>query len=271
MGSAILTGLRRSNAINDEQLFIYDPNKNAPEGIVETENIIALSKKVDLLILAVKPPLILPLLREIKSERKLKTASFIRPQAIISVAAGISLRQLRNAFPSSLDSLTKMPFLFRAMSNTAAAVNMATTAIVKEKTTTKSVSFSKINTSIEEIFKLLGIVVELDNEDLMHAYIGIAGSGPAFAYVFAEALADGAVAEGLPRRQAQKLAASMMAGAAALLIETGGSPAVLKDAVASPAGTTIEGLIELEKHGFRAATIAAVRATSAKSRKIGKS
>ena len=105
-----------------------------------------------------------------------------------------------------------------------------------------------------------GLVEEL-NEELMDAATGVTGCGPAFAAMFVEALADGAVTCGLPRAQAIRCAAQMMKGTAELLLETGEHPGALKDRVCSPAGSTIQGVRALEKSAFRSAVTEAVIAS----------
>jgi len=113
-----------------------------------------------------------------------------------------------------------------------------------------------------------GLIDELP-EKLIDAAGTLTGCGPAFAYLFAEALADGGVACGLPRAKAQTYAAAMLRGSAAMVLETGKHPGELKDAVCSPGGTTIEGVAALERNGFRSAAIEAVRASFGKTEKLG--
>jgi pyrroline-5-carboxylate reductase len=108
-------------------------------------------------------------------------------------------------------------------------------------------------------------------EELMDAVTGMSGSGPAFVFVMIEAMADGGVAAGLPRAIAQQLAAQTVMGAAKMVLETGDHPVALKDAVASPGGTTIAGLSELEKGGFRAAVVSAVKAAAKRARELSES
>jgi pyrroline-5-carboxylate reductase len=121
----------------------------------------------------------------------------------------------------------------------------------------------------KEIFEAIGSTVFI-NEDLMDAVTGLSGSGPAYFFQFIEALADAGVRCGLSRQVAVKLAAQTCLGAAQLVLETGESPAVLKDQVTSPAGTTIEGLRVLETAGVRGALINAVIAATERSKELGK-
>ena len=102
----------------------------------------------------------------------------------------------------------------------------------------------------------------------MDAVCGVSGSSPAFVFMFIEAMADAAVAEGMPRPQAYKFAAQSVLGSAKLVLETGKHPGELKDMVCSPAGTTIEGVGVLENMGFRSAVIEAVRAAAEKSKGV---
>jgi pyrroline-5-carboxylate reductase len=105
-------------------------------------------------------------------------------------------------------------------------------------------------------------------EKLLDAVTGVSGSGPAYAFMMIEALADGGVAAGLPRDIAQRLAAQTLLGAAKMVLETGQHPGALKDAVCSPGGTTIEAVHELEKGGLRATLISAVRVASEKAARL---
>jgi pyrroline-5-carboxylate reductase len=104
----------------------------------------------------------------------------------------------------------------------------------------------------------------------MDAVTGLSGSGPAYVYLIIEALADGGVLVGMARPDAMLLAAQAVLGAAAMVLETGDHPAVLKDMVTSPGGTAIAGLAELERHGLRSALIDAVRAATVRASELGK-
>ena len=116
---------------------------------------------------------------------------------------------------------------------------------------------------------LVGLAVEVP-ERLIDSVTGLSGSGPAYVYLVIEALADGGVRMGLPRADALRLAAQTVLGAAAMVLETGEHPAVLKDMVTSPGGTTIAGLAELERQGVRFALIDAVTAATRRATELGK-
>ena len=118
---------------------------------------------------------------------------------------------------------------------------------------------------VQELFNSFG-KSEIVPESMIDAVVGVSGSSPAYVYMFIEAMADAAVADGMPRAQAYKFAAQSVYGAAKMVLETGEHPGALKDAVCSPGGTTIEAVAALEKGGFRDAVITAQRACSQKSR-----
>ena len=127
--------------------------------------------------------------------------------------------------------------------------------------------------SEEEIQQVLTLLRSFGRADVVTEPIldivgSVSGSSPAFVFLFIEALADGAVAEGMPRKQAYEFAAQAVLGSAKMVLETGKHPGELKDMVCSPAGTTIEGINVLEKEGMRSAVMDAVRACIAKTKKL---
>ncbi len=150
------------------------------------------------------------------------------------------------------------------MPNTPATIGAGITAICTG-------GYTKANhlDKARQLFTAVGEIVEV-SESLMDAVTGLSGSGPAYVAIIVEALADGGVAAGLPRAIAQKLALQTVLGTAQLLQETKMHPAELKDRVTSPGGTTIAGVAELEKAGFRSALIQAVKAATKRSQELGK-
>ena len=175
---------------------------------------------------------------------------------VVSILAGVPLSQLETAFRG-------LPVI-RTMPNTPATIGAGVTAICAG-------SYTKANhlDKAGQLFSAVGEVVEVP-ESLMDAVTGLSGSGPAYVAIMVEALADGGVAAGLPRAVAQKLALQTVLGTAQLLQETKIHPAELKDRVTSPGGTTIAGVAELEKAGFRSALIQAVKAATNRSQELGK-
>ena len=173
---------------------------------------------------------------------------------LISVLAGVSLQRLQRLFPSHR--------CVRAVPNTPALVGAGLTALAWGD----GVS-SEQRSSVMDLFSAVGEVLELP-EAKLDAFLALTSSGPAFIALVAEAMADGAVAAGLPREMAHRLSHRTLAGTAALLQDRDLHPAVLKDMVSSPGGTTIAGLRRLEQSGLRSALIEAVVAAAERSREL---
>ena len=204
--------------------------------------------KADIVFLAVKPFYYQQVIDEIKSVIDEK-------QIIISVAAGKSVEWVENAFGGRKK-------IVRIMPNTPALVGEAVTAICPNE---------NVNDEEKEIvLKLLSSfgIAQFISENIMDAVIAVSGSSPAYVFMFIEAMADAAVAEGMPRAQAYKFAAQSVLGSAKMVLETGKHPGELKDMVCSPAGTTIEAVKVLEEKGFRSSVIEAMRACAEKSRNM---
>jgi pyrroline-5-carboxylate reductase len=175
---------------------------------------------------------------------------------IVSIAAGIPLAKLAAGLGTDR--------IVRVMPNTPMLVGCGASAY--------SLGVGATAADGQVVANLLGsagLAYQVD-ERLLDAVTGLSGSGPAFVYLVIEALADGGVRMGLPREVALSLAAQTVRGAAAMVLETHEHPAVLKDRVASPGGTTIAGLAALEQHGLRGALIAAVEAATRRSQELGK-
>jgi len=214
-------------------------------GIKTTSCNVELAKANDIIFLCVKPNKIKEVIHKI---RDVMTVDKI----IVSIAAGITLEQLQDAFAKDVRIIRTMP-------NTPALVNMGMTAICPaENVPAADVKF------VTSIFEMIG-KAQILPENLIHAFIGVAGSAPAYAFMFIEALADAGVKHGLSRKDAIEFSAQTLLGAAKMVINTDSHPAKLRDNVCSPGGTTICAVAKLEEHGFRNAIIQASTACIEKS------
>ena len=202
----------------------------------------------DLLVLAVKPQSMAALLEEIRPLHK--------GRLIVSIAAGITLRQLADGLGSSCR-------LVRVMPNTPCLVGSSASGYSPgENATAEDVGL------VDRLLNAVGVAFRLP-EHLLDAVTGLSGSGPAFVYLMIEALSDGGVRVGLPRDVATALAAQTVLGSAKMVLETQSHPGVLKDMVASPGGTTIAGLHALERAGVRGALMDAVEAATRRAVELG--
>jgi pyrroline-5-carboxylate reductase len=203
----------------------------------------------DVLVLAVKPQSMAALLAEVRSE--------VRRQLVVSIAAGVTLRQLT-------ETLGPDCRLVRVMPNTPCLVAASASGYTPgERATPEDIAL------VDRLLNAVGRAFRVP-ETLLDAVTGLSGSGPAFVYLMIEALSDGGVRVGLPRDVATALAAQTVLGSAKMVLETGSHPGVLKDAVASPGGTTIAGLHALERAGVRGALMDAVEAATRRATELGK-
>lgn len=251
MGGALIKGLLNVGLKSEN---IIASHKRIDEERDKTLNIKMksnpeLAKESDIIILAVQPADIFECLQDIYP--------FIdNSKLIISIAAGIKVEVMR--------SVLKKGRFIRVMPNVAAIVKESVSAVYCGPRTTKEDEEVAV-----AILGLLGEVVVIHNEKYMDAVTGLSGSGPAYIFEVIEALADGGVKVGLRRSDALKLAAQTVKGAAELVLKTQKHPAELKDMVASPGGTTIYGLAELERAGIRGAFIDAVVEATKRSEELG--
>jgi pyrroline-5-carboxylate reductase len=207
----------------------------------------------DVVVLAVKPGLVASVLGALGGPGE---ATLARP-LWVSIAAGVPLAALAAALPPGAR-------IVRAMPNTPALVRAGATAFVA------NAPCSEADRAVARaLFEAVGSAWEAPSEALLDAVTGLSGSGPAYVFVFLEALSDAGVRMGLPREAATALATQTVLGAARLAQQTGRHPAALKDQVTSPGGTTIAGLERLEARGFRAAVHEAVAAATKRSRELG--
>lgn len=223
-------------------------------------------EKGNYIFLCVKPQIVHTVLNEIapvlkdclrKGEKKI----------LVSIAAGVEIAAIKKMLVEAEELLKNDEekwAVIRVMPNTSAAIGKGMLAVAAGP----EVEEEYVN-GVMEILSKAGRVERL-SENLIDSFTALCGSSPAYVYMFIEALADGAVAAGLPRSQAQTYAAQTVMGAASMVLETGRHPGELKDAVCSPAGSTIAGVAKLEEKGFRSAVIEAVKAGYEKNKDLGK-
>ena len=253
MGGAIMRAVCKK--YNAKDIFVTDKNVEMGKAFAESNgcNFVASNKEVikdaDYVFLAVKPQFLGDVFAEIKDV-------ISKDQVIISMAAGVKIEKLESFAP-------KTRFI-RMMPNVCAQIGEAMTAV----SSNDNITNAEMDTA-KEILSAAGKVEQVP-ERLMDCVTGVSGSGPAFVFMFIEAMADAAVRCGMPRAQAYTYAAQTVKGSAALVLESGKHPGALKDSVTSPAGTTIEGVAALEENGFRHAVIQAVTAATARSAELGK-
>ena len=254
MGSAIIKGILSQGCIAPHDIYISRKRpalsaEFAAQGVQITGSNIELAKAVDCVVIAVKPIYVQQVLDEVYD--------YLKDKLVISIVAGWTHDMLCSALPDCTRFVRVMP-------NTPLAVGEGMSLISSRYTCTESeFAFTK------QIFECAGKVAVVEDHVFSPA-MGISGCGPAFVYQFIEALADGGVACGLPRQKAQEYAAQTLLGAAEMVLKSGMHPGALKDAVCSPAGSTIQGVRALEAGGFRGDIFEAVAAAYEKTKELGK-
>lgn len=256
MGGGLLDGILSRKLIAPDRITVFDKASGRMDELGKIRGIHCAAgvgealAGSDLVILGVKPQNMREILAEMKGDLG-------QEQLIVSVAAGISTLFIEEVLEGEVRVVRVMP-------NMPALIGCGATALAPGR-------FAREEDieAVREIFDAVGISVAV-TEDLMDAVTGLSGSGPAYGFVMIEALADAGVLMGLPRETAQKLAAQTMLGAAMLCLQGQKHPAVLKDMVASPGGTTIAGLKVLEEGKFRATLMKAVEAAALRAKSLGK-
>lgn len=255
MGGAILRGIIKRGFADPADLWVSDVNEAACRRLQEETGVHgigdnkALVQQCDMILLAVKPVYLGGVLEELRP--------CLAGKRVISIAAGWTFAMLKEAAGTQVQIL-------RAMPNTPAMVGEGMTALCQENTFDEaSLAYAK------GLFGAVGKVVLLP-ERLFDGVIAVSGSSPAYVFMLIEAMGDAAVREGLPRKNAYEMAAQAVLGSAKMALESGKHPGELKDMVCSPAGTTIDGVIALEKNGFRFAVMEAMSACAAKSKEMSK-
>lgn len=252
MASAIIGGLIGNGGINPKEIIAADAASGAVEkaastlGIETATDNRTVASDSDVLFLSVKPQFYEAVIAQIKD---------VLPagQIIVTIAPGKTLGWLSERLGDNIKIVRTMP-------NTPALVGAGITGVCKNELVS--------DTEFAYIMQLLSSfgLAEAIPESLMDACVSVSGSSPAYVFMFIEAMADAAVADGMPRAQAYRFAAQAVLGSAKMVLDTGKHPAELKDMVCSPAGTTIEAVRVLEEKGFRSSVMEAMKACTAKAK-----
>ncbi|WP_270819441.1 pyrroline-5-carboxylate reductase [[Eubacterium] hominis] len=255
MGRAMVEGIMKANLVDGDHMIVSNAH---PERLSELSEIYdcyisdneSVAKNSDIVVLAIKPYLYKEVITSIKDIVK-------DDVIIINIAAGISTQDVVEMFGCKVKTVKAMP-------NTPAMVQEAMSAL----------SFSDNcdqddKEDVIAIFESFGQCREVE-ERLMDAVMVVSGSSPAYIFMVLEAMADGAVMQGLPRNDAYAFAAQAMIGSAKMMLETGKHPGELKDMVCSPAGTTIEAVAKMEEMGLRSAIIEGMRACANRGKEMSK-
>lgn len=255
MAYGILKGILKSGEIRVENVTVSAPSANNFPRFKEMEvNVTHTNgdavRGSDLIFLAVKPHLIRTVVTEILPH-------ITEQQTVVSVAAGVTLASLEQLLPAGVGTVRVMPNLPCVLQEGALLLARGS------------------NTSPETVSRLIRLLsacgsVEEGPESWIDIHTGLSGSGVAFVYLFAEAMAEGAVKMGMPSALAQRIAAQTILGAGCMLRDSAKPAAVLKSEVCTPGGTTIYGLHALEKGGVRSATMSAVEAATERARELGR-
>ncbi|MEG6585968.1 pyrroline-5-carboxylate reductase [Dendrosporobacter sp. 1207_IL3150] len=255
IAEAIIGGIIKSGLLSAQQIYVTDIVSGRLDYLNKTYSVLtvrdydSLINEVDILFLTVKPQVINAVIDQLSGRISSKII-------IVSVVAGLTLQKIQESFSKNA--------IIRVMPNTPVAVGAGISAIALGKFATDYDS-----EIVSKIFSSVGNVVTVA-EEMMDGVTGLSGSGPGYAFVIIDALADAGVRVGLPRQTALVLAAQTLLGAAKMVLETGEHPAKLRDMVTSPGGTTITGIHVLEQKGLRNALIDAVVAATNRSQEMGK-
>ena len=256
MANAMMGGIIEAGIYRPEDIIGGDPVEESrirtqkQQGITTTDNNLTVMEKADVVFFTVKPQYYTDMIAGIRDQVR-------EDHVIISVGAGRTLAYLDDQFGKPVKVVRIMP-------NTPAQVGEGMTAVCPNQ-----------YVSPEETDQVMALLrtfgkAELMPEHLFDIVTGVSGSGPAYVFMFIEALADAAVNGGMPRQQAYTFAAQTVLGSAKMVLETGKHPGQLKDMVTSPAGTTIAGVRVLEEMGFRAAVFEGAAAAAEKSIELQK-
>ncbi len=254
MGGILLQAFLKNNLLAPAQIFatVHHAERaqalSAQFGLDVTTDNLAAAKQADVILLGVKPIQVPALIEEIKP-------ALSPGKVVLSFAASVKTQSIEDGAGCELA-------VIRAMPNTPAMLAAGITALCAGR----FVSPEQMAVA-QKIFQTVGRTVVVD-EKHMDAVTGLSGSGPAFLYIIIEALAEAGVNVGLPRDVATLLAAQTTLGSARMVLETGYHPALLKDAVTTPAGCTVDGILELEEGGLRVTLIKAVKRATQRAKEL---
>lgn len=252
MAFAMIQGLLRGGICEPGEIIAACPEPELLENLSDATGVKVVSTNAEaaaaapVIVLCVKPHDVAAALSEADDA--------LHGKLLVSIAAGLTIDSLRVLAPASR--------IIRAMPNTAAMVGRSSTAFASDDRTTP-----EDEAVAEALFSCIGAVFPVEEKHL-NAVTGLSGSGPAYIYLVIEALSDGGVAAGLPRKLALDLAIQTVAGAAEMAAATSEHPAVLREMVTSPAGTTMAGLAELESRSVRFAFSEAVLAAAERAEEL---
>ena len=256
MGGILLQAFLKNNLVSPDQIFatVHHPDRaqalSAQFGVEVTTDNLAAAQQADVILLGVKPIQVPGVIEQIQS-------ALSPEKLVLSFAASVTTRSIEDAAGHDLG-------VIRAMPNTPAMLAAGVTALCGGRFVTEEQM-----AIAQRIFQTVGRTVVVD-EKHMDAVTGLSGSGPAFLYIIIEALAEAGVNVGLPRDVATLLAAQTTLGSARMVLETGYHPALLKDAVTTPAGCTVDGILELEEGGLRVTLIKAVKRATQRAKELAK-
>lgn len=254
MAKAMISGILAEGTYTKDEIIASGPSEDKMDqiseqlGITTTADNIKAAKNSRIIVLSVKPQMYDKVIREIRDEVG-------KDQIVVTIAAGLSMETVERSFGKE----TK---IIRTMPNTPALVGEGMTGMCMNPYVEEEEA-----REVRKIFESFG-KVEIVDEKLIDAVVGVSGSSPAYVYMFIEALADAAVLGGIPREKAYTFAAQAVLGSAKMVLETKDHPGKLKDAVCSPAGTTIEAVRVLEQKGLRSAVMEAANAAVEVSRNM---
>jgi pyrroline-5-carboxylate reductase len=257
IGETLLNGMIKNDLVKKENIAgstaqeVHAQELNKKYGILTYINNKEMILGKDIIILAIKPQMMKKVLDDIKNVISEK-------QLVISIAAATSTQFIEECLEKDIP-------VVRAMPNTPALINEGMTVLCPGK----YIDENHIQMAMD-IFGAIGLVEVIHREELMDVVTALSGSGPAYTYIIIESLTEGGVRMGLPRELAKKLTAQTLLGASKMVLKTGMHPALLKDAVTTPAGVTVDGLMELEDGGIRVTLIKAVSRATEKSKEISR-